>query len=147
MHRKQINKRMRRYRYILKIYWGNDATIECRYYPTRKAAEAYVEREGIIAYDIDREDLVSTRYIVVAFSDGIGHTLLTNNKFKVFFDRHALVYKLLKCAVNKAFKMSNEYRVDKVCVFKVRLGEELNCCQYKDWLKDDNRLMYSIEND
>lgn len=146
MHRKQINKRMRRYRYILKIYWGDDVTIECRYYPTRKAAEAYVEREGIIAYDIDREDLTSTRYIVVAFNDGIGHTLQTNGKLHIFFSKPPLVYKLLKCAVNKAFKISNEYRVDKVCVFKCCLNERLSCDQYKEWLKDDNRLVYSIEN-
>ena len=137
---------MRRYRYILKIYWDDDVTIECRYYPTRKAAEAYVEREGIIAYDIDREDLTSTRYIVAAFIDSIPYTLQSDYKLHWPFVHVALVYKLLGCAVNRAIKISNEYKVDKVCVFKVSIGEELYTSKYKEWLKDDNRLMYSIEN-
>lgn len=83
-----------------------------------------------------------TRYIVVAFNKGIGYTLLTDDKPHVFFDRHAKVYKNLASAVKRASKLSYQYINDKVCVFKVELGELLSCAEYKGWYKNEERLVF-----
>lgn len=37
----------------LHIYWSDGVTIECRYFPTKKAAKEYVKDNGIIDYLID----------------------------------------------------------------------------------------------
>lgn len=37
----------------LHIYWDDDVTIECRYFPTKKAAEKYAKDNGCTNYKID----------------------------------------------------------------------------------------------
>ena len=39
-------------KYELHIYWEDGVTIECRYFYTKKEAEAYAESEGITNYKI-----------------------------------------------------------------------------------------------
>ena len=36
----------------LKNYWEDGVTIECRYFPTKEAAEAFAEHEGYVDYKI-----------------------------------------------------------------------------------------------
>lgn len=86
----------------------------------------------------------NTRYIVVAFYDGIGYTYQTDYKLHVFFCNHsAISYKRLGCAITAAESLYWKYAcISMVCVFKVELGERLSCDQYKDWSKDENRTAY-----
>jgi len=86
--------------------------------------------------------LTDVRYIVVVFYQGIGYTLQTDDKPHIFFHHPALVYKKLGHAKNKADKLAAAYLHDKVCVFKVKLDENLSCDQYKEWCEDDDRLQY-----
>jgi len=37
----------------LHIYWDDDVTIECRYFPTKKKAEKYAKDNGCSNYLID----------------------------------------------------------------------------------------------
>ena len=37
----------------LHIYWDDDVTIECRYFQSKKAAEKYVDDNGVTNYIID----------------------------------------------------------------------------------------------
>jgi hypothetical protein len=85
------------------------------------------------------------RYIVVVFYEGIGYTLQTDNKPHIFFQNPPLVYKKLGYAKNKADKLAAGYLHDKVCVFKVKLNEELYCDKYKEWCESD-RLEYETIN-
>lgn len=39
-------------RYILKIYWEDDCTVECRYFPSEEDAMSYVFNNGISDYKI-----------------------------------------------------------------------------------------------
>jgi hypothetical protein len=82
------------------------------------------------------------RYIVVVFYQGVGYTLQTDDKPHIFFHHPALVYKKLGHAKNKADKMTAAYLHDKVCVFKVKLDENLSCDQYNNWCEDEDRLEY-----
>ena len=84
------------------------------------------------------------RYIVVVFgqSDGIGYTYQTDDKVHIFFHHAAVAYKKLGHAINKANKLAYTYINEKVCVFKVELGERLSCDQYDNWCKDEDRLVY-----
>lgn len=84
----------------------------------------------------------NVRYIVVLFNDGIGCTYQTDGKLHIFFHRTAVAYKKLAYAEKKAEKLGREYPNHNVCVFKVELGERLSCDQYKNWRKDDSRLMF-----
>ena len=81
------------------------------------------------------------RYIVVVFYQGIGYTLQTDGKPHIFFHHPPLVYKKLGHAKNKADGLAASYINDKVCVFKVKLDEELSCDLYKDWCEGD-RIEY-----
>jgi len=36
----------------LKIYWEDDVTIECRYFPSIRQAKQYAKRNGIANYKI-----------------------------------------------------------------------------------------------
>lgn len=36
----------------LKIYWDDDVTIECRYFPSIRQAKSYVKTNGISNYKI-----------------------------------------------------------------------------------------------
>lgn len=86
-----------------------------------------------------------TRYIVVVFYEGIGRTLQTDDKVRIFFSRYAKVYKNLGSAICKANKLFYQYKNEKTCVFKVSLNEELSCDRYKDWYKDKDRLVWTSE--
>jgi len=83
-----------------------------------------------------------TRYIVVVFYKGIGHTLQTDNEPRVFFSKYARLYKNLGSAIKRANELFYQYANEKVCVFKVSLDERLSCDQYNDWCKDENRLIW-----
>lgn len=39
--------------WTLHHYWDDGVTIECRYFPTKKAAKAFAEKEGYVNYIID----------------------------------------------------------------------------------------------
>lgn len=76
------------------------------------------------------------------FYEGIGYTLQTDDKPRIFFSEYAKVYKNLGSAIKRANKLFYQYRNDKVCVFKAVLDERLSCDQYNNWYKDENRLMW-----
>jgi hypothetical protein len=86
---------------------------------------------------------MNTRYIVVLFYQGIGHTLQTDDKPRIFFSKDAKVYKNLGSAIKRANKLFYQYCNDNICVFKVVLDERLSCDQYMGWYKDENRLMWN----
>ena len=83
-----------------------------------------------------------TRFIVVVFIDGVGYTLQEGNVLAWFFRHYPKSYKYFESARKKANKLLYQYRCDKVCVFKVELGERLSCDQYRDWCKNDDRNMW-----
>lgn len=85
---------------------------------------------------------MNIRYIVVLFYQGIGRTLQTDDKPRIFFSKDAKVYKNLDGAIKRANKLFYQYYNDKVCVFKVVLDERISCDQYNNWYKDENRLMW-----
>ena len=85
---------------------------------------------------------MNIRYIVVLFYQGIGRTLQTDDKPRIFFSKDAKVYKNLGGAIKRANKLFYQYDNDKVCVFKVVLDERISCDQYNNWYKDENRLMW-----
>ena len=82
------------------------------------------------------------RYIIVLFVKGIGYTLQTDDKPRVFFTRHSKAYKNLGSAIKRANKLFYQYANDKVCVFKVTLDDRLSCDQYNNWYKDEDRLVW-----
>jgi hypothetical protein len=90
------------------------------------------------------KSISNTRYIVVAFWEGVGYTYQMDNKLHFFFHHPAIVYKKLGHAINRANNLSNTYLNDKVCVFKVELDERLSCDQYKKWCNDKSRMVYEI---
>lgn len=46
----------KKYIYELHIYWDDDVTVECRYFPTKNKAEEYAKTNGIGNYLITREE-------------------------------------------------------------------------------------------
>lgn len=44
---------MAKRKHELRIYWDDDVTIECRYFPSKKAAKKYAKDNGHINYKID----------------------------------------------------------------------------------------------
>lgn len=45
-----------KYIYELHIYWDDDVTVECRYFPTKNKAEEYAKANGISNYRITKEE-------------------------------------------------------------------------------------------
>ena len=46
----------KKYIYELHIYWDDDVTVECRYFPTKNKAEEYAKANGISNYRITKEE-------------------------------------------------------------------------------------------
>lgn len=46
------NKPARPKKWELKNYWDDDCTVECRYFPTRKEAHAFAEKEGYTNFKV-----------------------------------------------------------------------------------------------
>jgi hypothetical protein len=89
-----------------------------------------------------------TRFIVVAFYEGIGHTMQGNDELAVFFHSYAKTYKKAGNAINKARQIYWRFHcLDSVYVFKVKLGERLSCDQYKAWKLDDSRWVWDSRNE
>lgn len=88
--------------------------------------------------------LNNTRYILVVFHNGIGYTYQTDDNIRWFFTRSAVTYQKLSYAKTKAEKLGRRFPNCKVCVFKVEREESLSCDQYRDWYKDENRLMFEF---
>ena len=69
-----------------------------------------------------------------------------------FFSHYPKYYKHFESARNKANKLLNQYRClpfckcDKVCVFKIELGERISCDQYEKWYKDNERNIWDSSN-
>lgn len=85
-----------------------------------------------------------TRYILVVFDDGIGYTYQTDGNVRWFFNHSAVAYKKLAYAKRKAEILGRRYPNNKVCVFKTELDETLSCSFYRNWCKDENRLMFEF---
>lgn len=84
-------------------------------------------------------------YIIVLFSQGARFTLQTDNKPHVFFINKAKAYKTKNGAIKRAKKLADVYAIEKICVFKVELGERLISAQYNKWCEDKNRLMWEYK--
>ena len=52
----------KKYIYELHIYWDDDVTVECRYFPTKNKAEEYAKANGIGNYRITREEKTRNIY-------------------------------------------------------------------------------------
>jgi hypothetical protein len=73
------------------------------------------------------------------FCGGIGYTLQIDNRFYVFFNKPAKVYKRIGSAINMAKKLINQYYLDQIYVFRVELNEELSSQKYNKWCNDETR--------
>ena len=56
---------MAKRKHELSIYWDDDVTIECRYFPSKKAAKKYAKDNGHINYKIDQRFLLDTHITVL----------------------------------------------------------------------------------
>lgn len=86
-----------------------------------------------------------TRYIIVVFHQRIPFLLQMDGKVHWYFQSHALSYKRLGSAINKAKKLCAQYQNVITCVFKTELGEELSMGDFKKWVDDKERLAFSLK--
>ena len=86
-----------------------------------------------------------TRYIIVVFHQRIPFLLQMDGKVHWNFQSHALPYKRLGSAINKAKKLCAQYQNDITCVFKTELGEELSMEDFKKWVDDEKHLAFSLK--
>ena len=84
------------------------------------------------------------RYIVVCFYEGVGYTYQEDDKIHIFFHHNAVCYKKLGHAKNRALDVAKRWVCNKVCVFKVELGENLSFAHYNDWKYDSERNVFEI---
>jgi hypothetical protein len=82
------------------------------------------------------------RYIVVLFYQGIGYTLQTDGKARVFFERNPKDFKTIGRAIKAANKAGREYYNDSVYIFKTKTDERLSCDVYKKWSNDEGRVAF-----
>ena len=87
----------------------------------------------------------NVRYIVAVFYDEEVYILQTDEKVHFFFHHYPKVYKKAGYACNMANKLAETYLNDKVCVFKVKQEEELSYDEYKNWDKNEDRLVYEAK--
>ena len=82
-------------------------------------------------------------YIIVAFHEGIAHTLQLGGKIAWNFSRPMKLYKSLDRAKKMAHKVNTEWRCDKVRVYEIEEGECVSSSKYREW---DDRIRYEINN-
>jgi hypothetical protein len=88
------------------------------------------------------------RYIVVAFWDGIGHTLQGENTLLWYFKYDAKCYTKLACAIKKAKRIKAKFSatIEKVVVYRIDATERFSCSDFSRWDKEDGRIKFEISN-
>jgi hypothetical protein len=84
------------------------------------------------------------RFIIVGFSDGIGHTLQLGNKLEWFFSRPVKLYKNLPPAIKEANRVNSRWKCDRVVVYEIEIGDRISFSFFKDW---ENRIRFEINNE
>ena len=83
------------------------------------------------------------RFIIVGFSEGIGHTLQLGNTLAWCFSRPVKSYKNLAPAVKEAWMVNARWKCDRVVVYEIETGDRISCSFFKDW---EDRIRFEINN-
>lgn len=86
---------------------------------------------------------MATFFIVVAFHEGIGHTLQNGGVLSWNFQRKIKMYKSLETAKKTAHKVNAKWMCQSVKVYEIEEGEYISASMFKKW---DDKVRYAINN-
>jgi hypothetical protein len=82
------------------------------------------------------------RYIIVGFSDGIGHTLQVGNRLAWNFSRKVKSYKNLSPAIKEAHRVNARWKCDRVVVYHIGVEERISCSYFDRW---EDKIAFEIK--